>query len=349
MCSSFSSVVISSVETFLYGEPYEREGVDEMDAEMTLQDMEITYEKVKSLAGWMFDSSVVLTITSYYVAADYRFSSEGLNKSMNMLKHKAGWLSPLRGHSLPLMGAFIDQSAHDVEKEIDALFVKQRYLRKLGFRNTIHSYLAASLLTTQNKQYKEEAQRASALFDEIKNRKIFSTGDYNYAYAVLLAKKGHELEAHVEAIKFYYDALVKAGFQASYQLQWMAQILSCIAIQHDEKLIYRAQEVVRYFNREVTVEPIHYPVISFLSIFKVRLSQLDNILELTKLLQKSTTFSYTKSSAFSLAIGTQTYHITENNLNFMVPLSASGEEILQAQQAVTIAAIITYVHKKEST
>ena len=71
----------------------------------------MTYEKVKSLAGWTVDQNVVLTITSYYVTSEREFDAESLSRSMDAIKKKAGWFSPLRGNLLPMMAAFLDKPA----------------------------------------------------------------------------------------------------------------------------------------------------------------------------------------------------------------------------------------------
>ena len=43
-----------------------------MEMELIRQEVETTYDDVKSLAGWSVDKNVVLTITSYYVTAAER-------------------------------------------------------------------------------------------------------------------------------------------------------------------------------------------------------------------------------------------------------------------------------------
>ena len=55
---------------------------------MRLDRIEMTYEKVKSLAGWTVDRNVVLTITSYYVTSESEFDAESLSRSMDALKRK---------------------------------------------------------------------------------------------------------------------------------------------------------------------------------------------------------------------------------------------------------------------
>ena len=54
-----------------------------MDANVIRQEVETTYEKVKSLAGWTVEKNVVLTITSYYVTSEREFDAESLSRVMD--------------------------------------------------------------------------------------------------------------------------------------------------------------------------------------------------------------------------------------------------------------------------
>ena len=110
-----------------------------MDANVIRQEVETTYEKVKSLAGWTVDKNVVLTITSYYVTSEREFDAESLSRAMDELKSRSGWLSPLRGNLLPMLAAFLDQPGTDIDEEVERLFAKQQVLKGMGFRNTIPS------------------------------------------------------------------------------------------------------------------------------------------------------------------------------------------------------------------
>ena len=88
-----------------------------MDTNVIRQEVETTYDKVKSLAGWTVDKNVVLTITSYYVTSESEFDAESLNRAMDALKSRTGWLSPLRGNLLPMMAAFLNQPGTVIEKK----------------------------------------------------------------------------------------------------------------------------------------------------------------------------------------------------------------------------------------
>jgi hypothetical protein len=314
-----------------------------MDANVIRQEVETTYEKVKSLAGWTVDKNVVLTITSYYVTSEREFDAESLSRVMDALKSKSGWLSPLRGNLLPMMAAFIDQPGADIDKEVNRLFAKQQVLKGLGFRNTIHSYLAALLLTNDINLYENEGRQAKKLYDAIKKQHFFLTSDDDYAYAVLLGKRGADPIEHAKSMRVYYDALRTEGFRSGNELQWLSQVMTYIQINFEPSLVARAAEVLTHFKRNTKVRPVHYPMIGFLTVFGIDDQELKNIVDLTHSLEESKPFKWNREMALSIAIGYIMYKLTESAEEASVSLATSVGLIIQAQQAVMAATIAAMV------
>ncbi|MER2089493.1 MAG: DUF4003 family protein, partial [Sporosarcina sp.] len=312
-------------------------------ANVIRQEVETTYEKVKSLAGWTVDKNVVLTITSYYVTSEREFDAVSLSRVMDAIKSRAGWLSPLRGNLLPMMAAFLDQPGADIEKEVNRLFAKQQVLKGLGFRNTIHSYLAALLVTNDPELYEVEARQAKRLYDAIKKQHFFLTSDDDYAYAVLLGKRGENPIEHAKSMRMYYDALRTEGFRSGNELQWLSQVLTYIEIKHDPNLITRAAEILSHFKRTTKIRPVHYPMIGFLTVFGIDDAELKKIVELTHTLEESKPFKWNREMALSIAIGYIMHELTESAEAASVSLATSVELIIQAQQAVMAATIAAMV------
>ena len=310
-----------------------------MDANAIRREFEMTYEKVKSLAGWTVDRNVVLTITSYYVTSEREFDSESLSRSMDAIKQKAGWFSPLRGNLLPMMAAFIDQPGVNIDEEVLRLFEKQRILRTYGFRNTIHSYLAALFMTDDTELYDNEARLAKSLFGEMKKHHFFLTSDDDYMYAVLLGKRGFNPVTQAKSMRMYYDALRRERFRAGNELQWLSQVMTYVDEDFTPSLIARATEIHHYFARKKKVRPIHYPLIGFLTIFKVSDLELKKILELTTALEESSPLKWKKEMALSLGIGYVIHELVGSAEEAIVSLATSVELLIQAQEAVMAATI----------
>ncbi|WP_342507434.1 DUF4003 family protein [Sporosarcina sp. FSL K6-2383] len=308
-----------------------------MDAYAIRQDVETTYDKVKSLAGWAVDKAVVLTITSYYVTSEREFDAVSLNRAMDALKSRTGWLSPLRGNLLPMMAAFLNQPGMVIDEEVDRLFEKQQVLKGVGFRNTIHSYLAALLMTSNQAHYETEAWQAKKLYDAMKKQHFFLTSDDDYAYAVLLGKRGANPIEHAKSMRTYYDALRTEGFRSGNELQWLSQVMTYVHNEFNPILVSRAVEVLAHFKRDTKVRPVHYPMIGFLTVFGVADAELKKIVELTHALEESKLFRWNREMALSIGIGYSMHELTENVEEATVSLVTSVELILQAQQAVMAA------------
>lgn len=310
-----------------------------MHFEMIRQEVETTYDKVKSLAGWSVDKNVVLTITSYYVTAEKEFDAVDFNRAVAALKERAGWFSPLRGHLLPMMAAFLTQSDDSIDEEADRLMDKQRVLKQAGFRNTIHSYLAAVLMDNDPTRFQEEAVRAKKLYDAMKKQHYFLTSDDDYAYAVLLGKMEKEPMEHAKAMRTYYDALHEEGFKTGNELQWLSQVMTYMDIEFRPQLVQRAWEVFGKLREKLKAKPVHYPMIGFLTVFDVEDEAIGEIIKLAKELEQSKRFKWNKEMALSVAIGHVMHRMTERADQVSVSLAASVEMILQAQQAVMAATV----------
>lgn len=307
--------------------------------EMIRHEVETTYDKVKSLAGWSVDKNVVLTITSYYVTAAKEFNAVNFSRAMAALKERAGWFSPLRGHLLPIMAAFLTQSGNFMDESADRLMEKQRTLKQAGFRNSIHSYLAALLMDDDSDMFEKEAERAKKLYDAMKKQHFLLTSDDDYAYSMLLGKKGEDPELHAKAMRTYYDALRKEGFRTGNELQWLSQVMTYLDIKFQPGLVERAAEVFELLGNDLKAKPVHYPMIGFLTVFQVEDAKIREIIFLAKELEKSKRFKWNREMALSIAIGMVLHQLTETADQVGVSMAASVDMILQAQQAVMAATV----------
>ena len=142
-------------------------------------------------------------------------------------------------------------------------------------------------MTNDKESYDNEARLAKALFGEMKKHHFFLTSDDDYTYAVLLAKRGFNPVTHAKSMRMYYDALRKEKFRTGNELQWLSQVMTFVNEDFNHSLIARATEIRHYFARDTKVRPIHYPLIGFLTIFKVSDNDLKKIVELTSALEES--------------------------------------------------------------
>ena len=191
--------------------------------------------------------------------------------------------------------------------------------------------------------YENEARQAKKLYDAMKKQHFFLTSDDDYAYAVLLGKRGADPIEHAKSMRTYYDALRTEGFRSGNELQWLSQVMTYIQMEFDPSLVTRAAEVLAHFKRDTKVRPVHYPMIGFLTVFGIADAELKNIVELTHTLEESKPFKWNREMALSIGIGYSMHKLTESVEEASVSLATSVELILQAQQAVMAATIAAMV------
>src|SRR6185312_5550931 len=102
--------------------------------------------------------------------------------------------------------------------------------------------LAALLMTKDPELYENEARQAKALYDEMKKHHFFLTSDDDYAYAVLLGKRGFNPVPHAKSMRMYYDALREEAFRSGNELQWLSQVMTYMDPEFDSTLVTRAVE-----------------------------------------------------------------------------------------------------------
>ncbi|WJY26944.1 MULTISPECIES: DUF4003 family protein [Sporosarcina] len=297
-----------------------------------------THEKVTSLAGWTVDAKVVLTTSAYYVLAQQDFDAESFLCTMDELKKRAGWLSPVRGNFLPMLASFLDTAGMPAEQAVSGLFERQQVLRKAGFKNTVHSFLAAMLMTPVPATYQTEAVQAKRLYNEMKKQHFLLTSDEDYSYAMLLGKLNNDPAEQASLMRKYYDELNGTGFRSGTELQWLSQVLTIDRCTFEEKRIDRAKQLLKHVHKRVNLKPMHYPLIGFMVILDCNEAQIEELISLANCLAKEDLFKWHKTLAFSFGTGYLLQQYMEQGQAAGVPRKLQVL-IRQAILAATIATI----------
>ncbi|WP_432353480.1 DUF4003 family protein [Sporosarcina sp. A2] len=316
-----------------------------MDWETVKLEMEWTHKKVTSLAGWSVDEKTVLTIAVYYVLSQKDFNSESFLRTMDALKSRAGWLSPVRGDFLPMLASFLENSMIAVEDSVQLLFTKQQTIRKAGFKNTVHSYLAATVMTSNPATFKAEAKQAKRLYDSMKKQHFLLTSDEDYSYAMLLGKANNDPVEQAALMRRYYDALNKVGFKSGSELQWLSQVLTMDCCTYDGKRVERAERLMSHIRKRVNLKPMHYPVIGFITILNCTDEQVEQLINLSNFIAKGELFKWHKTLAFSFASGYFLQQVMEDGTvnNFPADIDILIQQAIMAASIATIASTTTSV------
>lgn len=306
-----------------------------METAMIKNRYETIYPKLVDLFSWTVDKRVLLSIAGIYALGEKDFDARRLREVADALKKRSGFFSPVRGQFHPLISALLDASGEGAQEMADNLFEKQEILQGLGFRNTIHSYLAATLLSDEEGEARREAIAGKMLFDEMKQRHRFLTSDDDYTFAVLLGSQAVSPSELADAMHQYYQDLKTRGFRFGNELQWMSQTITYGNSSYEESLAAKASEIRGRLKAEgLKVKPLHYPAIGLLTVFHVEQSQVDHIVETAKVLSEMKLFRWYKEMALSAAIQSVLMEMTTGEQAAHIGIAASVEQVLRAQQAI---------------
>ena len=314
-----------------------------MDWETVNTEMEWTHDKVTSLAGWSVDEKTVLTIAVYYVLVQRDFNSESFLRTMDALESRTGWLSPVRGNFLPMLAAFLDSPTLPADESVRVLFEKQQTIRKAGFKNTVHSYLAAMLMTSNRSTFTSEAKQAKQLYNEMKKQHFLLTTDEDYSYAMLLGKLKNDPAEQASLMRRYYDALHKVGFKSGSELQWLAQVLTMDSCVFQQSHIKRVEQLMLHIRKRVNLKPMHYPIIGFIVLLECTDDQVEELIGLANFIAKGRLFKWHKSLAFSFSAGyvlqrfMESHHINDFSKQYRVLI----QQAIIAATVATIASTTT--------
>ncbi|MCM3087638.1 DUF4003 domain-containing protein [Bhargavaea ginsengi] len=306
-----------------------------METAMIKNRYEMIYPKLVDLFSWTVDKRVLLSIAGIYALGEKEFDARRLREVADALKKRSGLFSPVRGQFHPLISALLDVSGDGATEMADDLFEKQEILHGLGFRNTIHSYLAATLLSDEEGEARREAIAGKMLYDEMKRRHRFLTSDDDYTFAVLLGSQATSPSELADVMHRYYQDLKVRGFRFGNELQWMSQTVTYGNAAYEESRSAKASEIRNRLKAEgLKIKPIHYPAIGLLTVFHVEQSQIERIVETAKALSEMKLFRWYKEMALSAAIQSVLMEMTTGEQAAHIGIAASVEQVLRAQQAI---------------
>lgn len=301
---------------------------------------EDVYPKLQNLFSRMVDKRILLSMAGVYAFGDRPYGGQRLMEISDMLKRHSGWFSPVRGQIHPMIAVLLDGQEGDPETVVRDLFDKQDMLRGLGFRNTIHSYLAAILIPDDEAEARRQAIAGKLLYDEMKRRHRFLTSDDDYAFAVLLGTEGRNPEALAGVMNDYYKELRSLGFRAGNELQWMSQALTYGNAEFIQGRAEEAAELRDRFKRAgMKLKPLHYPMLGFLAAFHVEQPAVDRIVDVTRSLAGMKLFRWYREMAFSFGIQAVLKEAAGAERAVDIGMAASIEQILRAQQAAMAASV----------
>ncbi|MUK90832.1 DUF4003 family protein [Ornithinibacillus sp. L9] len=301
-----------------------------------------TYEILHQNMKWkVTDKNILMTIASIYTMNNKMLNIEKMLKISDSIKGRAGLFSSMKSYPRFTTAAMLDVNFEDPENQVEQLFDYYERFREAKFSSGTFTYMAATILLTNQDQVKSVEQtinKVKSIYDGMKKEHGFLTSSGDYPLATLLAFE--DKEDIIDHIEMYYERLAKNGFRKGNDLQILSHILSLSDDINVEQLVSRAVSVYDSL-KTVRIKPkaMYYPAIGILTLLPPEELDIQVIVNMYEKLNQEKQFKWQKDMNVLLAVSFYVNEKLENNGLAETSIYSVLESIIQAQQAVMIAAV----------
>ncbi|WP_141558037.1 DUF4003 domain-containing protein [Bacillus cereus] len=315
-------------------------GVNTMTTlEQKLEQYTHTYAQLKGELKWKTsDSRTGMMIAAMYTGSDKLFDRGRFLEISSYIKNQVGMFSYLKSYHRFVVAATLDIHFTDYKKAFRNFLDLYEQLVTGGFSRSIFTYLAATvLLTEENEQHGTHIQRSMQVY---KRMKKVLTGTNDYPLAVLLAGQSENVETLMDRVERLYQKLATAGLRKGNDLQFLSHILSLKKDVREEMLVAKCTNIWNLLKQEkVKVKQMHYPAIGLLALLEDGEKEIHSIKALIEKLQGEKLFRWHTDTNILIAIQLFVSQKGEESNANNTGLQTMIEVLIQAQQAAMIATI----------
>ncbi|PGZ06858.1 hypothetical protein COE30_20095 [Bacillus cereus] len=307
--------------------------------EQKLEQYTHTYAQLKGELKWKTsDSRTGMMIAAMYTGSDKLFDRGRFLEISSYIKNQVGMFSYLKSYHRFVVAATLDIHFTDYKKAFRNFLDLYEQLVTGGFSRSIFTYLAATvLLTEENEQHGTHIQRSMQVY---KRMKKVLTGTNDYPLAVLLAGQSENVETLMDRVERLYQKLATAGLRKGNDLQFLSHILSLKKDVREEMLVAKCTNIWNLLKQEkVKVKQMHYPAIGLLALLEDGEKEIHSIKALIEKLQGEKLFRWHTDTNILIAIQLFVSQKGEESNANNTGLQTMIEVLIQAQQAAMIATI----------
>lgn len=286
-------------------------------------------------------------LVRHLLALTYAMKGKDLNpepiKEMkDYIKQTTGLFSPFRGHMMFALSGLLCANSNTPQRQFDQMLKHQQVLKDVGFKHSTYLPTALYALSSvyEGPNVASYAEKAMAIYQEMKQNHPFLTSGDDYALAILLASTDHR----PDLLEDYYQALNRRGFSKSNGLQMLSHVMAF----SDKGVTDAADQCERINNHlkanKLKVYSDYYPSIGLISLLSNTQDHLmGDLVEVTTYLRGQKGYKWL-GKGMNLLIASaiiSSEYIKENSQDTVVDttISISIQAIIAAQQAAMIAAI----------
>ena len=302
-----------------------------MDIALFQENIEI----LRNSGGKWVDKRLVMMTAAQSTAKGKRIIGSDFKNVIEKVKNSSSAFSPLRVIYFSIAGLIYAKTNH-YDSEIDRLHHNYKALRDIGFRSSMHTYIAAMLMEKDT-----DVSRLKRIYDEMKKYHRFLTSNDDYPAAVMMAKQPDKISDLVETSERYYTVLNQKGFYKGNDLQLLANMLVMNG-SYSQELSRKVIEAKEAFEKNhYKIKSMHYPALGIIALS----NQTNEAISLVQNLTSLKTFRWYKDMAITVA----SIFVSQDYADASAGLTAAVEAMIQAQQAAIIIATTAAISSSSSS
>ena len=312
------------------------------------------YTLLKEELKWKVpDQRTLMLIASMYVINKKSFVFDRFVQISDYIKDNVDIFSTLKSYQRFTTAAMLDINFDYPEKNFGKYIEMYEEFIRGGFSRGTFTYIAAfTLLKEEDTEANriEKIERALAVYKGMQKKHYFLTNSADYPLAVLIANQKEPIDLLIDRMEEFYDQLNENGFKKGNELQFLSHILSLADKTEVIKLVMRCLELADQLNQAGRkTKPIHYPEIGMLALLEDGKEEIKNIETIITQLNTHRLFKWHKDMNFMMAVNLTVSSKIDNPIFAETSFHSIIEAIIQAQQAVMIAAIASVTAASSSS
>lgn len=282
------------------------------------------FEILRKSSGKWVDKQLVMMTAAQCAAKGKRINESDFKHVIDKVKKSSSAFSPLRTVAFSISGLIYTKTNH-YDDEIDILHRNYQELKNIGFRTSLHTYMAATLVEKDT-----DVNKLKSIYDEMKKYHPFLTSSDDYTAAVIIAKQPERVSDLVERAERYYNALNEKGLSKGNDLQLLANMLVMNGDYSQELTRNVIQTKEAFEKNHYKIRKIHYPSLGIIALSNGTNKAVKLVQDLTAM----KIFKWYKDMALTIA----SLFLSQDYADAPAGLTAAVEAMIQAQQAAMVAA-----------
>lgn len=267
-----------------------------------------------------------------------------IDEAIEAIKSNTGVFSNYRGTIKFLLATLLALGEGDVASNLEKIMQAESILKESGFKSSTYLPMTSYTLFSGSDafDYRSVAQRANAIYKEMKKAHPFLTDGADYPLSVLIAQK----QKRIDTIEQIYEALSQRGFTKGNELQLLSHIVSLSTL-GTSQLIEKCVEINTTLKANKLKSSMgYYPSIAMIALLEEGSHKLtEDFMDLTRYLMKLKKFKWLgkgMNMLFASALVADQWleeHSDENGTDMETVLGLTIESVIVAQTVAMIAAI----------